>query len=702
MGALDRLAARLTGLERQVSALSTPQLAHSSIIDGAIEQVQVMDTGTTDTFGNPVFQENVVARIGAQEDGTNTLVVLDGPTPPAPTAPNVTPGPGFIAVEWDGGFVGGVTAPLDFLHVAVHVSPSAGPPTGATLRATITALEGASVVIGDLAAGSYYVSLVTVAQSGKWSVPSGYDNGAPGAPGADPVWVSAIEGRLDAVEAAAIAAQADATTAIASADGKTTVWYSLADPVAEGEDGDTWYKRDGAGVIVSAYEKASGVWSARTIGSSVIDSLTAGKITTGTLDSATTITVGNPASAHVELGASSLQVFRPDPDGVLTPTISVGGATADSLIILDPATGGTIAGFDPAGDGVSNNFTVNGALNVGGFTLEDYIWELPWGTVASYRATSTRPAITTTEYGLFEINTVLPTGRIYRVVWTGNFTHGTTNGSMRTWLRVTTDGTPPEVTSTQLMMGWHGFTVANLPMQKTMEAYFHVGSTPGGTPVSTRVLVSAATLSGTAAYYPDSGVTPGFLVIEDTGPMYTGFMLDGAASGGQPGGSGPGVQTYTTSYVSSWTRTWRAGSVYSGTTDAMQGTSSYGAHTASIGFPTQLYTDLNGSTVKKLEVYLYANHWYYGSGGTAILGVHGSTTVPATFSYSGSQAYANWGRGVGKWVTLPTAWYAGFASGANRGITVGGGASSSSLYYGRFNGTGASSGKPAFRATYTK
>lgn len=705
---LDRLGRRLVELERaQLDLATAPQLPASSFNEAALVQTRLVDSGMVDALGEPIMVEETAARFGLQPDGSNTTVSVTGPTPPQPVAPIVTAGAGTLIVEWTGEFVDRIEPYLDHDHVAIHVDTVPGfTPTAATLKATIRATQGETVTL-SVPAGAYYVSLVAVSQAGVWSAPAPYSTGTPGTPGADPVWVAEVEGRLDAVESVASDAQATATTALTAANGKSKVWYSTAAPSpADGADGDTWWQRDiVTGQVSAVYEKTAGAWSPRTLRSEVIDSITAGQITSGTLQAGETINVGNPASTHIEIGDSSLQVFREDPDGNLYPSTSLGGPTTDQVFITDPATGLPVAGMFASGALIGNtlDLATPDGFSIDGETLSDILWPYARGNRVAYQATSTRPTITTTEYGLFEIQGTLPQGRIYRVNFTGLFTHQTTNGSMRLWLRSTTNGTPPQVVapaSTQLMMGWHGFTVANLPTQKSIERYFHVGSDRYGPPVTIRILVSAATLSGTAAFYPDSGVTPATFTIDDVGPLNEGFMLDGMASGGG-GGSYSGVQTYTTVVPSSWTRTWRGGSIRSDTTDAIQGNYS-GQHYSQIGFPTTVASTLAGATVQRIEAYLYANHWYAGAGGTAVIGVHGETSPPASFSYSGALSVPSWPRGAGKWVQLPTAWYAGFKAGTSRGITLGGGASSSASLYGRFNGTGATANRPALRLTYTK
>ena len=106
-------------------------------------------------------------------------------------------------------------------------------------------------------------------------------------------------------------------------------------------------------------------WTQRTIGNQVIESITAGKITTGTLQAGQTIYVGDSAASHTEIGQGGVRVMRPDSDGEISPTINLGGATRDVVQIVDPDTGATLAGLGDDGSVVGQQVIAD-ALTVGG------------------------------------------------------------------------------------------------------------------------------------------------------------------------------------------------------------------------------------------------------------------------------------------------------------------------------------------------
>lgn len=110
-------------------------------------------------------------------------------------------------------------------------------------------------------------------------------------------WVAVQDAAIQAAATAAANAQTAANnaqtaannaataagTAQTTANGKNTVTYSTALPGTNANKaGDIWFVRDGAGTITAQYEGMGGTtWTSRTLNSSVIANLDAGKITAG-------------------------------------------------------------------------------------------------------------------------------------------------------------------------------------------------------------------------------------------------------------------------------------------------------------------------------------------------------------------------------------------------------------------------------------
>lgn len=179
--------------------------------------------------------------------------------------------------------------------------------------------------------------------------------------------------------------------------------------------------------------------------------------------------------------------------------------------------------------------------------------------------------------------------------------------------------------------------------------------------------------------------------------------------------------TAVTKYVTTWTA--NNSQSYEGdgtqrsfaTTNIIQGVAPYGGYgnerglalftaSNSTGDETgkSITTALSGATISKVEVYLYAEHWYYNSGGTARIGYYNGTSIPTTLSPSPYITSRDWPKPGGRWVNITSsALKSALLAGTARGVTVGPGSSSSYLYYGRFRGH-SETNPPKLRITYSK
>lgn len=467
-------------------------------------------------------------------------------------------------------------------------------------------------------------------------------------------------------------------------------------------------------------------WTQRSIGSQVIDSITAGKITTGTLQAGATITVGDPAGSHTEIGQGAVRIMRPDSDGVVSPAINMGGATRDVVQIVDPDTGATLAGLGDDGSVVGQSvvadaLTVRGAKIGDPYDPDDLLWNFTRGAVG-YEPTVTTDAAGNARFGVVEASAQVQGGRLYRVVFYATM-HQRNDGSNQTsyvGMFRTLDGSAPTINSAVLHSASVIFPLlGNVTMLTYSQAYVDVGADPGLW-YTLRVLatIHRAGSDGTVAVLNNASTKPS-LVIEDCGPQGQSFLGQGQVSGG---GGTPAATTanptpvpvpapvretrdYVKTYDCTWGRTWRAsGSLRTDVgSDLLQGQAATSGSTnnyAMMGFPAQIASDLAGATVSKIELYMYAHHWW-GQSGSAVIGTHGQVAYPASFSYSGQHIVSGWKRGEGRWVTLPREWHAGFKSGANRGVSLGGNTGDSPLFYAKFYGYATPRG-PRMRVSYTK
>ena len=163
-------------------------------------------------------------------------------------------------------------------------------------------------------------------------------------------------------------------------------------------------------------------------------------------------------------------------------------------------------------------------------------------------------------------------------------------------------------------------------------------------------------------------------------------FVQGVAEVTEPPPSGQLKETYT----ATWSANYR-GNGARNTFDERphQGffSSTNGNQRSLIGFPTsQIQADHAGRTITRVRVYLYFSHWFNNSGGTAVLGHHGHTSPPSSFSANTDNVRSSgWPKPGGRWVTYDVG-AQDWATGAKTGIALGPGPSTSRTYYGRARG----------------
>ena len=191
--AVRRLTKIVEDQGREIRTLKTsrraPQLGHSSIDSGALE---VRDPETQATR----------MRIG-WVNGEAGISYEGGSSVSSPSAPVVTPSLGGLRVTWDGTLSGDVSIPVDFDHMAVHVSTASGfVPSAATYVGSIRrAGEGGMLPVVPLPYVPHYVVLVPVTTGGVQGVPSAEV-------AATPLQTSGVDLQADSVDAVHIKAGA--------------------------------------------------------------------------------------------------------------------------------------------------------------------------------------------------------------------------------------------------------------------------------------------------------------------------------------------------------------------------------------------------------------------------------------------------------------------------------------------------------------
>ena len=249
--AIKKFATQLARLDREVKSWRGAQADFTSIENG----------------GNFTFKDgdgNVTAIMGGQDDGSNTIRHVDGPTPPVPSGLSAHVDGPIVQVSWDGTFEGADNATYDWSHLEVI----AVGPGNEQLTATINDVTGASTNLAATASGEWTVVARSVSRAEKRSLD--------GDAGTVTVEVVDLSGAIEA--------------AIGSANGKNTVHYSEVPPTPadEGVLGDTWFVNQvnpetGTMLITEQWQYVT-EWVQTELNHQVIATVDLGKATVGELD----------------------------------------------------------------------------------------------------------------------------------------------------------------------------------------------------------------------------------------------------------------------------------------------------------------------------------------------------------------------------------------------------------------------------------
>ena len=374
-----------------------------------------------------------------------------------------------------------------------------------------------------------------------------------------------------------------------------------------------------------------------------------------------------------------------------------------SATLTTVAVGNTSWGIDEAGNATLSTLSVTAPdVTIGGQALfADILNAAPLGLVAFGSVQSS--ASTSVETGLLEVAFNAVDGRSYQVTVDTFLVSVVAASTIQVRLR---DGGAAQPTTASTILGYESASTpassgyVGLRFVKTLRCPDDVGAGQH------RLLVCLYSALGTAITVYNNGTNKIQLSVRDDGVNIpnTGVVNSGG------GGGGGAVTTTTKTYACTWSGSYYGdGSRRSVSSYCYQGYYSgvpgNGNQKSMLGFPyATIASDLSGASISKVEFYLYFSHWYYGSGGTAVIGTHNvaGASAPATWSGSSNRVQsASWPKPGGRWVTLPTAVGSELAAGTTKGIVIGPGPSTDALYYGYCNGYSQSSA-PQLRITYTK
>ncbi|GAA3835275.1 hypothetical protein GCM10022403_080040 [Streptomyces coacervatus] len=397
--------------------------------------------------------------------------------------------------------------------------------------------------------------------------------------------------------------------------------------------------------------------------------------------------------ARAEIGPRGLRLYDEDGEEV----VSLVSGQANYLTLRNGTT--RVAAIGSTGDASFQNLNVAGTVTIGGDDLAT-LNNGPRGLVAIDWMAASVKTTTGTEMGYIELAFDAEAGRMYRIAYDGSAECSAAGGSLVLRLR-SGFAAAPLVKSTQLQE-------ARFPLSQTARRHVRLEFTGVCAPDDlirpgrNRLLLSFTSDSGAPAgqqvTLTGAKGRLGQMTVEDVGEQVakTGVYNTGGAVVPDP------PVKVTRTYKAAWSGSYanRSGynSYYGNQMVGGYYSSNNGIQAALVGFGGSLASDLSGAKLLKVEVYLYANHWYLASGGTAVLKAHGHASRPGKFSadQSDSKAITGWARASGRWVDITSI----FDSTTFRGIAVDPNVTSTTSY-GKFDGVG-SSHPPQLRVTYIK
>jgi hypothetical protein len=274
-----------------------------------------------------VNKDYVVQLRWAYDDGTfgdysttYSLKTADETDPSTPSAPILVAGNGYFTVKWDGKNSSNQTM-QDVARVNIYIS---GGSFNSSVESAFFTQEGSRNIPADK--GSYAVTFKSVRFSGKIS-----SSGA----------------------SSSVDVTVDAGVALTSASGKNTIYRQSSQPTGGTYvDGDTWFDTSNNNKI---YRYSGGSWTGFTLGNNALDSISASKLTAGTID-ASVITVSNLDAGNITSGTltgreinNGSGTFKVTAAGALTATnatitgaINATSGSFSGSISSSTITGGTI------------------------------------------------------------------------------------------------------------------------------------------------------------------------------------------------------------------------------------------------------------------------------------------------------------------------------------------------------------------------
>ena len=395
-----------------------------------------------------------------------------------------------------------------------------------------------------------------------------------------------------------------------------------------------------------------------------------GELLADTIRLSTRIVAGDPSGDAAIMDSTGLHVVKAV-GGQPSEVVTLGTAGRDFLSIT--GTDG-LAKAAITGDGLvsAQSLSVADRITWRGTDLAETLAALPRGVIAHGSVwpwgNDTRHIVSHVD-SLFELVVDVEAGRLYQVEATIPWFASKANAMLELWLRYAPVDGGSQVEHRYRMVS------ENLRQIQTGRAVFQLWEPPAS--CTYRLLFLAASAYGDSAVtltVEDKSLPQPYALVRDLGAaVEPTLQINKSVSLGLPVPKAQPApkKNYTKQYRSNWWKAYSNGSPDSAWPDNMpQGRYANWNYHSLIGFP-DMTGDLRGATITGMKMYAYAKHWY-GQTGVASIGVHGHRSAPGSFNSNGSWRWyeaGGWGRGEGRWVSIPRNLWHGFKDGTYRGIS---------------------------------
>jgi len=406
-----------------------------------------------------------------------------------------------------------------------------------------------------------------------------------------------------------------------------------------------------------------------------------GELLADTIRLSTRIVAGDPSGDAAIMDSTGLHVVKAV-GGQPSEVVTLGTAGRDFLSITgtDGLAKATITGD---GEVTSQSLSVADRITWKGTDLADTLAALPRGVIAHGTAwpwgNDTRHIVSHVD-SLFELVVDVEAGRQYQAEMVTPWFSSKANAMLEVWLRYAPVNGGSQVEHRYRLVS------ENLRQIQTGRAVFQLWTPP--TSGTYRLLFLAASAYGDAAVtltVEDKSLPRPYALLRDLGAaVEPTLQINKSVSLGKtvPQAQPTPKRNRRSVYPATWWKAYSNGVQDNAWTDSLpQGIYGGRTYNSLVGFQ-DMTGDLRGATITNMQLYCYARHWY-GQTGTATIGVHGWWQgIPGAFSSNGQWGeFSGWGRGEGRWVTIPKYLWPAFQNGTHRGISFQTGANSSYGYF---------------------